>query len=57
MEEKQRLKKAKADFQEGAKSTLSMKLDCPDSHKSGGNSDTATMARRFLPGATRSYLV
>jgi hypothetical protein len=28
-EEKQRLKKAKADFQEGAKYTLSMKLDCP----------------------------
>jgi hypothetical protein len=32
MEEKQRLEKAKADFPEGAKSTLSMKLDCPDSH-------------------------
>jgi hypothetical protein len=25
-----------------------MKLDCPDSHGSGGNSNTAAMARRFF---------
>ena len=56
-ENKLKIEEAKKAFQDKAKRTLSMRLDFPDQHGSGGNTDTSQIARRFFLEENREGVV
>ena len=56
--QKERILRAKESVRQEARyGPLSLKLDCPDPYGSGGNCDTAELARRFFKPENRNFVV